>query len=1034
MTEVSRSPGPAPAVTPTPARTVSSSPGAGAAVRGRRSASGGAGSSEGERLPEATRAALEQGLGADLSAVRVRRDSRSQEVAKRLSARAFAYGPTIVLGPNERPDDLPLMAHEAAHVVQQGAAPRLQAYSSSGGDSLEHEARAASSAVSSGQSYQVQGTSAPRVQRLGLSDILDYFADKANNIPGFRMFTVIIGVNPINGASVERSGANIIRAIIEFLPGGKLITDALENNGVLAKVGAWVEGQFKTLGMVGSAFKNALSEFIDSLGWRDIFHLGDVWTRAKRIFTDPIDRLIDFGKGLLMGIIRFVKEAVLRPLGKLAEGTRGYDLLKAVLGSDPVTGDTVPQTAETLIGGFMKLINQEEIWNNIKKSNAIPRAWAWFKKALKGLWALVSSFPQRVIDGFKSLELFDIVLVPRAFIKIGKVFLGFLADFISWAGGTIWDLLKIIFAVVAPEVMPYLSKVEASFKTILKDPIRFVKNLVAAGKLGFNQFRDKIGTHLKNSLIDWLTGSLPGVYIPKALEIKEILLFVLSVLGISWTNIRAKLVKQFGEPVVKGLEVGFTVVKKLVTEGPAAAWDEIKSELGNLREQAMGAITTYVVETVVKKAAAKLVSMLIPGAAFIQAILTTYDTVMVFVDKLSKIVQVVKAFLDSIMAIAAGQLGAAASKVESTLAGLLTLAISFLAGFAGLGRIADKIMGLLKEKVWTPIDKALDKGVAAIGNAGKAVLARLTGKSNPSDSSSDTPTSKSVKQKIKSEVASQHLKGAGQARSLLDSVYSKYSAQGLKGVRLIYDRKTPGQAGLKVSASLAEVVAVLPIDRIGLSQALAYTRKFSYLAKKTVLYVYYDEDSKPYKSSPIYNAKNNEHAEMVFKRRHFGQLKNRISLDRKEGILKTPIGQKVKVKLDLNRLPCPNCSSILAEIATSSPDLAFTVNAASASNMTTPEITIEYIEKMLSAGVKVNASQIFEAVEDKIVEILLSSRAKEIALTQDDFEEIDAALPKIRAGISKELSLKDAIVQAAKNQKEKAALNNVPAKGTGVDS
>ena len=737
MAEVSRSPGPAPAVTPTPARTVSSSPGAGAAVRGRRSASGGAGSSEGERLPEATRAALEQGLGADLSAVRVRRDSRSQEVAKRLSARAFAYGPTIVLGPNERPDDLPLMAHEAAHVVQQGAAPRLQAYSSSGGDSLEHEARAASSAVSSGQSYQVQGTSAPRVQRLGLSDILDYFADKANNIPGFRMFTVIIGVNPINGASVERSGANIIRAIIEFLPGGKLITDALENNGVLAKVGAWVEGQFKTLGMVGSAFKNALSEFIDSLGWRDIFHLGDVWTRAKRIFTDPIDRLIDFGKGLLVGIIRFVKEAVLRPLGKLAEGTRGYDLLKAVLGSDPVTGDTVPQTAETLIGGFMKLINQEEIWNNIKKSNAIPRAWAWFKKALKGLWALVSSFPQRVIDGFKSLELFDIVLVPRAFVKIGKVFLGFLADFIGWAGGTIWDLLKIIFAVVAPEVMPYLSKVEASFKTILKDPIRFVKNLVAAGKLGFNQFRDKIGTHLKNSLIDWLTGSLPGVYIPKALEIKEILLFVLSVLGISWANIRAKLVNQFGEPLVQGLETGFTVVKKLVTEGPAAAWDEIKSELGNLKEQAMGAITTYVVETVVKKAAAKLVSMLIPGAAFIQAILTTYDTVMVFVDKLSKIVQVVKAFLDSIMAIAAGQLGAAANKVESTLAGLLTLAISFLAGFAGLGRIADKIMGLLKEKVWTPIDKALDKGVAAIGNAGKAFLAKLTGKKNNTGQSGD---------------------------------------------------------------------------------------------------------------------------------------------------------------------------------------------------------------------------------------------------------------------------------------------------------
>ena len=32
----------------------------------------------------------------------------------------------------------------------------------------------------------------------------------------------------------------------------------------------------------------------------------------------------------------------------------------------------------------MKLIGQEEIWENIKKANAIPRAWAWFQGALQG--------------------------------------------------------------------------------------------------------------------------------------------------------------------------------------------------------------------------------------------------------------------------------------------------------------------------------------------------------------------------------------------------------------------------------------------------------------------------------------------------------------------------------------------------------------------------------------------------------------------------------------------------------------------------
>jgi hypothetical protein len=50
------------------------------------------------------------------------------------------------------------------------------------------------------------------------------------------------------------------------------------------------------------------------------------------------------------------------------------------------------------------------------------------------------------------------------------------------------------------------------------------------------------------------------------------------------------------------------------------------------------------------------------------------------------------------------------------LAGLLTLAINFLAGFAGLGRVADKVMGVIN-KIRAPIDKALDALIAWIVSA-----------------------------------------------------------------------------------------------------------------------------------------------------------------------------------------------------------------------------------------------------------------------------------------------------------------------------
>jgi uncharacterized protein DUF4157 len=681
----------------------------------------------GQPLAPAVRMAIEGSFQVDLGGVRVHSDARARGAAAGLSARAFTHGSDIVLGPGESAGDLTLMAHEAAHVVQQQAATTIQRYTPGGGDSYEYEAHQASAAVTRGESFQIQQRTSPRLQRLGIKDALDYFADKANVIPGFRMFTLVIGVNPINMSSVSRSAANVCRAVLELIPLGGIISQALDNYGIFDKIGAWVDQQISSLGVTADAIISAIKEFVNSLGVTDLVDLGGVWERAKTIFTTPINQIINFVSGLVSGIADFIKEAILKPLAGLAEGTPGWALLTAVLGKNPITGEAVPQTAENLIGPFMTLIGQDEIWENMKKANAVARAFAWFKGALSGLLSFVEQIPDLFISTLKSLEILDIVVLPLAFIKVGKVFAGFLAKFTSWALDQVIELLKIIFAVVAPGAMPYLQKVGAAFNKILKDPITFVGNLVKAGKMGFQNFANNIGTHLKAAFLEWLTGSLPGIYIPKALTLKEFALLALSVLGITWANIRQKLVKATSENIVKGLETGFAIVKKLVTEGPAAAWEEIKSQLTNLKDMVMQGIMSFIIETVVKKAVAKVLSLLVPGGAFIQAIISIYDTVMVFIAKLKKIIQVAMAFLDSMMAIANGVLGAAAAKVESTLAGLLVLAISFLAGFLGLGKIADKVMNIINTKVRAPVDKAIDFVINWIVTTAKSLFKALFG-------------------------------------------------------------------------------------------------------------------------------------------------------------------------------------------------------------------------------------------------------------------------------------------------------------------
>ena len=270
--------------------------------------------------------------------------------------------------------------------------------------------------------------------------------------------------------------------------------------------------------------------------------------------------------------------------------------------------------------------------------------------------------------------------------------------------------------------MPYLRKVGAAFKSILKNPLAFVRHLIDAGILGLENFVKNFGEHLKKALLDWLTGSLPGVYIPKAFTLAEFGKFVLSVLGITWAQIRAKIVKALGpngETIMKGLETGFEIVKALITGGPAAAWDLIKEKLTNLKDMVVDGIVGFVTDTIIKKAIPKLISLFIPGAGFISAIISIYDSIMVFVQKLAKIAAAVKAFVDSIVAIANGQIAGAAAKVESGLESLLSITISFLAGFLGLGGIASKVMEVIK-KLQAMVDKGLDTAITWIVTKAKS--------------------------------------------------------------------------------------------------------------------------------------------------------------------------------------------------------------------------------------------------------------------------------------------------------------------------
>ena len=85
----------------------------------------------GQGLPPTTRQRLEHGLGTDLGSVRVHADPAGAALARAHSARAVTLGSDVAFAPGQyRPDTLrgsALIAHEAAHTVQQRGATSSRA-------------------------------------------------------------------------------------------------------------------------------------------------------------------------------------------------------------------------------------------------------------------------------------------------------------------------------------------------------------------------------------------------------------------------------------------------------------------------------------------------------------------------------------------------------------------------------------------------------------------------------------------------------------------------------------------------------------------------------------------------------------------------------------------------------------------------------------------------------------------------------------------------------------------------------------------
>lgn len=300
-----------------------------------------------------------------------------------------------------------------------------------------------------------------------------------------------------------------------------------------------------------------------------------------------------------------------------------------------------------------------------------------------------------------------------ALAKLGKLLLLAAKKFFTWA------LEK--FGYSLGEIQGIIDKGVAVLKAIFTKPIQFVKNLMNAAIQGFKNFGANFLKHLKNALFEWLTGSLDGVKLPTTWDFMGIVGLALQLIGITYANVRKHLVNELGEPAVDALEKGFQLVKTLITEGPMAAWEQLKEMAADMRDAFIDAVKDFIKTKIIEQAIIWIVSIFVPGAGIVKAIIGIYDTIVFFIQKAKQIMKMIANFLGSIAEIASGNIGAAANAMEMGLARGLTLVISFLAKLLRLDGITAKIKNAI-QKVRNKVDGVLAKIAKWIGDKAKALI------------------------------------------------------------------------------------------------------------------------------------------------------------------------------------------------------------------------------------------------------------------------------------------------------------------------
>ncbi|MDH7444128.1 eCIS core domain-containing protein [Aquimarina sp. 2201CG14-23] len=553
----------------------------------------------------------------------------------------------------------------------------------------------------------------------------------------------IIHYDPLRDEEVAATTVEILEDFL-MLIGKETELEQMRERGTLQETADWLDTQVGTFMSLLGELRGLIRAAWDAIRPANLTEITANLTALSGRVTGFLERVWAFAATVAIEVLKLIKKALLSWLSSVANETRGFSLVKVIIGKDPFTDERVPRTVPNLIRGFMSLMDGgEEQYAQMVETGAIARITGEIEAAVETLNMTPEYIVQLFTDLWNSFSIDDLLNPIDAFIRIIERFgepigrlIAFVAEIVRIVIVAILEIMNFPFELIGNIITRSLQAIE----DIKKDPIGFLKNVLRAIKEGFVKFFDNIVTHLINGVMGWLMRELRDAGIPELTDfsLQGVISWVLEVLGLSMEKIWEKLAEhpRIGPErvarirgAINTLEGIWTFIKDVQERGIAAIWDKIQEQLSNLWNIVIDAVKNFVMTRIITQITTKLLSMLDPTGimAVINGAIAFFNAVQSFIQYLREMLEVINSFVNGIADIAQGNVATAADYLERTMGQSMPVVIGFLANQVGLGGIGARIAEIIGS-VRALIDEALTWLVNKAVDTGMALLDRVMGR------------------------------------------------------------------------------------------------------------------------------------------------------------------------------------------------------------------------------------------------------------------------------------------------------------------